>query len=786
MVTSPTPPHRALLSSAAVFLLLCGICLLRALPAFDRGTYATEGGEWLSRLWDLGFFNMVFGARGDYGVLANMVVIQTSATLTSLLGGHPLAASGPAIQHATAALYAAAIFFSIFLCLRHHHGSPRALAVTLLMLLVPDLDGENRIFGEANNVGFFSGLATAFLIYDLWLQPSLSKSRLFISGALLVFHLLTSPLAGIVAAAGCALLTLRALLSWRSSKGPFPLRSLGALAIIALAAWSILHASPGTPDEGASDSSHISAASPEQLRLHFTELVFCRQLFYPLTMSFYRLCSDRSMLAAAAVFLVLTAAWAFIERKRGTPWRSIAAPLLLIAIAFSMAATTVVSRGWLSRMEAPYSKIWPIRYFLVQAMLATGTAAILLLRSSDLFPKSKSLIHASLLLLAANFAREQSSAISTAIRHGNPDVAARRWAAQLDRSAALHSFANQNRFPGGPDAALRTEMYIDHHFLRVPARLLDSYLQRPGTGTTGSCPASLTPAASILTDPSRRPLSLTPRHLRVIPRPSGTLVTFDLLMEDSTHFSDSRRKLWFSSLPGLSKCTAWAASTDVPFDLTTDGRRRRQLERWLFKAALWFDQPLSPESAAAALSSLKAGLGPSPDRCLAAADLSTATANPSFSAFPDERDTFFLDSPQLPAFSWLWDPASLTSTSLSITKDGLRLPDNSANTSPSVSLILPTPSLDAASISGLRIEVSRRRYKPARITAILHGNSGPLRSIPIIPPDGDATFETCFLPPPTTSGTIHHIELILENPDPSHPLRIDSLTLYSTPPPDHP
>jgi hypothetical protein len=329
-------------------------------------------------------------------------------------------------------------------------------------------------------------------------------------------------------------------------------------------------------------------------------------------------------------------------------------------------------------------------------------------------------------------------------------------------------------------------MYIDFHFLRVPARLLDSYLQRPGTGSTGSCPASLTPAASILTDPARRPLSLTPRHLRVIPRPSGTLVTFDLLMEDSAHFSDSRRKLWFSSLPGLSKCAAWAASTDVPFDLTPDGRRRRQLERWLFKAALWFDQPLSPESAAAALSGLKAGLGPSPDRCLAAADLSAAAANPSFSAFPDERETFFLDSPQLPAFSWLWDPNSLTSTSLSITKDGLRLPENSANPAPSLSLLLPSPSLDAAAISGLRIEVSRRRYKPARITAILHGNSGPLRSIPIIPPDGDAVFETAFLPAPASSGIIHHIELILENPDPSHPLRIDSLTLYSTPPKDRP
>jgi hypothetical protein len=788
MVTPPpsTPPHRALLSAAAVFLLLCGICLLRALPSFDRGTYATEGGEWLSRLWDLGFFNMVFGARGDYGVLANIVVIQTANSLTSLLGGHPLSPSGPAIQHATAAIYAAAIFFGIFLCLRNHHGNARALAVTLLMLLVPDLDGENRIFGEANNVGFFSGLATAFLIYDLWLQPSLSKSRLSISGALLVFHLLTSPLAGMVAAAGCALLTLRALLSWRSSKGPFPLRSLGALAIIALAAWSILHASPGIPDEGASESSHIAAASPEQLRNHFTELVFCRQLFYPLTMSVYRLCSDRSMLAAAAVTLLLTAAWAFAEHKRGTPWRSIAAPLLLIAIAFSMAATTVIGRGWLSRMDAPYSKIWPIRYFLIQAMLATGTGAILLLRSSDLVPKSKSFIHAALLLLAANFAREQSAAISSAIRHGNPDVAARRWAAQLDRSAALHSFANHNRFPGGPNATLRTEMYIDYHFLRVPGHLLQSYLQRPGTGTTGSCPATLTPSASILTDPSRRPLSLSPRHLRIIPRPSGTLVTFDLLMEDSAHFSDSRRKLWFSSLPGLSKCAAWAASTDVPFDLTPDGRRRRQLERWLFKAALWFDQPLSPESAAAALSGLKAGLGPSPNLCLATADLSATTANPSFSAFPDERETFFLDSPQLPAFSWLWNPADLKSTTLSISKDGLRLPDDSTNPAPSLSFSLPAPSLDAASISGLRIEVSRHRYKPARITCILHGNSGPLRSIPIINPEGDAVFETAFLPPPASSGPIHHIELILDNPDPSHSLRIDSLTLYSPAPPDHP
>ena len=60
------------------------------------------------------------------------------------------------------------------------------------------------------------------------------------------------------------------------------------------------------------------------------------------------------------------------------------------------------------------------------------------------------------------------------------------------------------------------------------------------------------------------------------------------------------------------------------------------------------------------------------------------------------------------------------------------------------------------------------------------------RTLALIPPDGDAVFETAFLPAPASSGIIHHIELILENPDPSHPLRIDSLTLYSTPPKDRP
>ena len=189
--------QRSWLLSLLVSLFFLGLISLRAWPAYFRGTYATEGGEWLSQFWRDGFWSSLFTIRPDYPVLGNLLVIKVAEMLTTLIGGHPLAAVGPNLQHLVASGYVALIFLGIFTNLRRHQGAAWSLGITLFMLAMPDLDNENRIFGEANNVGYFSALAVLFVYYDFWLSETVSPRRLLCWLAWVVFHILTSPMAGV-------------------------------------------------------------------------------------------------------------------------------------------------------------------------------------------------------------------------------------------------------------------------------------------------------------------------------------------------------------------------------------------------------------------------------------------------------------------------------------------------------------------------------------------------------------------------------------------------------------
>ena len=276
-----------------VFVLLCGLILVRALPAFHRGTYATEGGTWLAEMWQIGFWKALVTIRPDYAVLGNLVVIKLADAITVWTSGSPLGAAGPFWQHALAAAYVALQFLLVYGVLKRHHGMWPALLATVVMLLAPDLDDENRIFGEANNVGFFSLLAVVFVYYDFWLthRPSLRRSLGWL--AVLIFHLLTSPLAGVVAAMFSILLLVK--LGWQAWRGAISTREWLSRGVVfgipILLAGSIIWRAR---QHGPSAKMATEAASGGWAALEpvWIDLVLCRQWFYPLTANFYLSASD--------------------------------------------------------------------------------------------------------------------------------------------------------------------------------------------------------------------------------------------------------------------------------------------------------------------------------------------------------------------------------------------------------------------------------------------------------------------------------------------------------------
>ncbi len=814
------PEERAtkrFLPTFSAFLAIMAVCILRALPAFERGTYATEGGEWLSRMWVKGFWAMIFGARGDYGVLGNMLVIKGADLMTQIVGGHSLAACGPAMQHVFACLYVALIFTFAFAVLRTYHGWWRAALITALMLLAPDLDGENRVFGEANNVGFFNALGIVFLYYDVWMRQRLSTARTVAYALLILVHLLTSPMAGLVAAGFCALLIARSLWQWKKESQPLPAILWLHVATILLAAWTIHQAKPETSDPNSEVIAHTAAVVMPRFWKTFVELALCRQLLYPLTLNFYEHFTDGRTLVLFLVVVGAIAWWikAEIRAAKGKPdWMRLALTLLIFAIAFSMSAVTLWSRGWLTQADQAYTKIWPARYYLVQTMLSAGFIGMIILRFGDLYPRFRRDAVTLAVLMAASFAVPQIAPIRSFLNHGDPHVPAKRWSNQLAR---VHDAHAHDKSSTGDIYAV--EMYVEHHFVHVPASMVDEFFARPQKPRSDLCEAALVDASNIKSDESHRQSRLQIEELRAIPRSGGTLVTFDAMLNDQPHFSRSRRHLWIGNIEGSPKITATTYDVLVPRVQELSKKRLNDIERLLFKVQLWFDKELTAAQTKTLLTGIPVAIGVRPDEIIARGMIQVPGDDLALSALPDDETSSNLHPPLKQLFHWAGKGKEFKLHNVIADKRGLSMADDAAfdeqayvrlnpdvasaleakaitsgkahyehwgRNEPrqiatySVALDVSKSALSTDHISGLRIEVTRRKDRPQALRCILHGPKGEQSVMTIVPSEGEGVFEVYRLPPHFFPQVhpVQTLEIELEHPQRDREFRIEDIFIY--------
>ena len=776
-----------------VLLLLLGICLLRALPAFHRGTYATEGGAWLAQMWQVGFPQALLTIRPDYCVLGNLCVIKASDLITVWSSGSPLGAMGPFWQHTMAALYVALNFLLIFTVLRRHHGWQRALLVTVVMLLAPDLDDENRIFGEANNVGFFSVIAVVFIYYDFWLSRDPGWRRSVVWLTLIVFHILTSPLAGVVAAGFSTLMLAR--LGWQACRDRAVSRTWWAfvagctfpILLAGFTIWRAKHHGASATMAAESASGGIAALKP-----FLIDYVLCRQWLYPITLNFYLTANDTITLGVFAAVLAGLGFWLWSEKRRSSlaaNWRRITGLLLISLISMAVAILTLYSRRWLTGKGFHYESLWPARYYLVQTMMMAGFFCLVLLRCGDLWPRFRLTAWGLPVLMGLNFAALQYPHVKTVLANPDPAVAARRWSAQLSRVSEIHTLTGD--LPGAAarhiPARLEVPMYIDGHALPVPAALAQAAWASHAHPAPDKCEIMATDPGVLLRAAPSAPHQLEVRDLRLIPRSHGLLLTADLYLP-AFNIIAKRRQLQMGQLPGHPAVKAWWYSADALPDLTKPRRNRRDQKNWLFKIAVWWDQPGSLEEIRTALIDLPIALGKTPEEPSASAVLLQKHDPLCLSALRDDPVCALIVSPQLPGFEWHWGSGPLKTRNLSITREAVNIPlltesdfnetaylqlnpevqramDLKAITSGwghyqafgknearpfairSVEVDLSHAGLTSNQISGLAIETDRvRRATPGRLRAVFHGPNAKQFSFDIRPPEGKRDFSVNFLP----------------------------------------
>ena len=813
-----------------VLLLLLGICLLRALPSYHRGTYATEGGAWLSQMWQIGFWEALLTIRPDYCVLGNLCVIKAADLITVGSTGSPLGATGPFWQHTMAALYVALHFLLVFTVLRRHHGWRRALLVTVVMLLAPDLDNENRVFGEANNVGFFSVLAVVFIYYDFWLTPVPGWKRVLGWLAVIVFHILTSPLAGVVAAGFSSLLLVR--LAWQAWRGKTVFRQWRALATvftlpILLAAFTIWRARNHGPS--AIMAAESAAGGLVALQPFLIEYVFCRQWLYPLTLNFYLSANDAITLTVLAAVLMGIGFWLWSEKHRSplpADWGRITGLLLISGVSLAVAFLTLYLRRWLTGKGLHYESLWPARYYLVQTMLMAGFFCLVLLRCGDLWPRFRRAAWGLSLLMGLNFAVLQYPHLKAVLDNPDPAVAARHWSSQLGRVRDVHTLTGdlprslEQKIP----ALLDVAMYIEGHAVPVPARLMVEAAKTETEPRPDICPIMTADTAVLMKAAPAAARRLEVREMRLIPRAQGVLLTADLHLT-GFNFISRRRQLRLGELPGQPVIKAWWYAADQPSSLTKSGRSRRELKNWLFKIAVWWDHPMTLEEIRSALTNLPVALGDTPESPSAAGVLLEPHAPLPFSALRDDATAALRILPQVPALDWHWgdsplQPSHLTVTPQAITAPHLKEQDFSETAylqlNPDVHRALDMGAITSGSghyqafgkqegrnfairslrwdlssaglasdqLSGLVFETDRvRREAPSRLRVVMEGPGGRQFSFELLPPEGRRDFSVNFLPAAWSGEPfrLQFLELQFEFIQPDSAFRPSRLTLTKKP-----
>ncbi len=613
---------------------------------------------WLSQMWQLGFLKSIFTIRPDYCVLGNLVVLQSSDWINALLHGANLD-HAPSIQHHVACLYAALMFTIIFVVLRRSQGFWPAIFICGAMLLMPDLDDENRIFGEATNLGYFSALVTLFIYHDLWLSRTCSNRRLVIYLVVVMFHIATSPLAALIAECFIGAMCLREFIGWWRTKLDLKMRLSLLLphqipAIFAV--FTIIRARHNSPFVNQEENT-------VQLMSKFTEVVFCRQILYPLVLNFYTSFSDGLTLFCLAIFLVLIVAYIHREWKTQRPFNAprITGMLLIFGAALGMSAATAYSRQWLILRDDSYDSVWPARYYIAQNMVMGAFIVMLLVRLTELFPKIKTgmLIFASLML--ANYAILQKEKIAHYLRQDDPAIVARHWPYQMRRVHAIQSLT------GDRAAALKVnsppfytvEINIENHSMLVASDKMERAVTTKIAVPSDECAVEMAEAAHFKMDADARARDLTTQNLRVVTRHEGLLATFDLLLKDIPYFSQKRKKLWLGSIPGDVQMRCFAYEIPNTPDPSALKRSAKPAFNWLFKVCLFVNDGRTLEVLQQQLSGLACGIGESAEKIIANGTLMRPQERLSLSSLLGDESFAARLHPMDIVFHWTWNPTDV-------------------------------------------------------------------------------------------------------------------------------
>lgn len=663
MIPRPRSLHHLL--PLLVFALFWGVIFLRAQPAWFRGSYTTEGGVWLSQMWQLGFLKAITTIRPDYCVLGNLVVLQTSDWINTLLHGANLD-HAPSIQHHVACVYAALMFAIIFVVLRRSQSFWPALFICGAMMLMPDLDDENRIFGEATNLGYFSALVTLFIYHDLWLCRICSARRLVIYLLLVMFHIATSPLAGMIAVSFFSAMCLREIIGWLRTKQDARLRLsllLPHLIPVVFSVFTILRAQRHGP------SAH-QKTDMALLKARFTEVVFGRQILYPLILNFYNWFTDERTLICLGVFLAVIGAYVLAEWKMRRPFDTprVTGMLLVFGAALGMSAATAYSRQWLIMRDESYDSVWPARYYIAQNMVMGAFIAMLLARLTALFPKVKTgmLIFAALML--ANYAVLQKEKIVLYQSQDNPAIVARHWPYQLRRVHAIQSLT------GDRDAALKekvppyytVEINIENHSMLVASDKMERAVATKLNAPSDECAIEMTDVARFKMDAETRARELTTQNFRVVTRHDGLLATFDLLLKDMPYFNAKRKKLWLGSIPGEVQMRCFAYEIPNTPDGFASRRSAKSLFNRQFKVCLFIKDGRTLEVLQQQLSGLPCGLGESPDKVIASGTVMRPHERISFSSLLGDESFTARLHPMQEVFHWRWNPTDVKTHRLAL------------------------------------------------------------------------------------------------------------------------
>ncbi len=799
-----------------VLALFWGLISLRALPSWFRGSYATEGGQWLSLMWRIGFLDAVKAIRPDYCVFGNLVVLQLSEWVNTLLHGTNIDRA-PMIQHHLAVGYVAVMFFFIFLLLRRNHGTWAGLLVCLGMLAVPDLDNENRIFGEATNLGYFSALVVLFVFYDLWLNPRASTRRLVAYGLLVAFHIATSPMAGIITVAWSGLFMTRIFLERGFTLGASKKQDAALLVpLILFSLFTIIRAHKLGPSAAPVDMAVFKKS--------FVEIVLARQLLYPLITNFFLSFNDKLTLICFALLMALIAVYAVLEwRSDKRSWQRPGAVLVVFAAACGMALATAYTRQWIYAHEAHYASLWPARYYIVQNMAVAGFLGLAMVRLCELHPRLRTVALMFATLMGTDYAMQQADATGRYLAQDDPHIAAKWWPYQFRRVHALQSLVGDSGEALKQPAKMpfyTVEINIADHFMEMSPERMEKAVASPLALNSDVVPVGFVDAAAMKAEGKDYSRSLHARELRFIPRAQGTLVTFDLVLDGLPPFDNKRRKLWLGKVPGEVKAAAFSYEMPRTERTLSEKRSGRRPQNRLFKACLFFKGSHTPDELRQSLAGLRCALGEAANKYLAATTVAEPREQPSLSSLPGDELMALRLHPLKPLFQWDGSAKDLSLLNCTAKGDALSLksagPDDfneeaylaynpdvaEALSRHAVSsgkayfetlgqdearqicrftATLPVKdNLSTKDIAGIWVQLSHEFSPPPTLSCVLHGDGGQATTVRLRPAEGEAQYATYFLPAGWAAPhAVHSLELEFEGITSSnHTFNIDEVKLF--------